>query len=59
MPADDAADEMLNDLEGYESNLSKWELGFYQSLCEIRDSGRTLSDQQRLKLIEVWEHHCL
>lgn len=46
---------MVKDCANREGKLTPWERDFIQSLMEQLDNGRSLSDQQTLRLGEIWD----
>lgn len=50
---------LLSELADVADKLNDWESQFVESLSNQLDNGRTLSERQRDKLIEVYERRVL
>lgn len=55
MTSPDEVSQMISDCEARESRLSEWERGFIDSISKQVEQGRSLTEKQKQRLVDIWE----
>lgn len=55
---DEYKDHILEDLLAVDEGLTAWECEYLEDMATLKSWGQTLTDNQKLKLIEIYDKHC-